>query len=97
MLHLPKALNRVFAVAVVFVVLVMAAACPQPTPQGGEKVVTQVVEKPSSSPQIVVKETVTPASQDSKPQTAVRAHDSRNETPVAAQGCDGQDQAIHRQ
>jgi ribose transport system substrate-binding protein len=53
MSHLPKALNRMFAVAVIFVVLVTAVACAVPAPQVVEKVVTQVV---------TVKETAAPLS-----------------------------------
>ena len=84
MLHLPKALNRVFAVAVVFVVLVMAAACPQPTPQVGEKVVTQVVEKQVVEPTDRSGGNRYPRFPGFETQTAIRAHDSWNETPVAA-------------
>ena len=97
MLHLPKALNRVFAVAVVFVVLVMAAACPQPTPQGGEKVVTQVVEKQVVEPTIVVEETVPPASQDSNPKPPSTLMIPGTKLPLRPKECDGQNEAIQRE
>jgi ribose transport system substrate-binding protein len=62
MLHLPKSANRLFAVAVVFVVLVTAVACAAPAPQVVEKVVTQVV--PVVQTQVVtVKETGVPVVQ----------------------------------
>ena len=58
MLHLPKFASRLFAVAVVFIVLITAVACAAPAPQIVEKVVTQVVEKPVVQTQVVEKTVV---------------------------------------
>ena len=86
MFHMPKVLNRVFAAAVVFVVLVVFVACAAPTPKVVEKqvVVTQVIEKQIVVTQVVEKPVVEKPVVISKPPST--SMHSGNESPVAAQG-----------